>query len=117
MLGFSAGAMTTMQVVLADDADAHPDFIGYIYGPMNAVTLPASAPAMFAALAADDPLFGKGGFGVIETWRSAGKPVELHYFEHGGHGFGSRRKGSTSDLWINEFYAWLKDRGELYPAK
>jgi hypothetical protein len=22
-------------------------------------------------------------------------------------------KGTTSDIWIDEFYTWMKDRGEL----
>lgn len=113
MLGFSAGAMTTLGVTL-DESDApHPDFIGYIYGPMTSVEVPEDAPPMFAALAADDPLFGAQGFGVIDAWREAGAPVELHYYEKGGHGFGAFKRGVTADAWFDQFVLWMETRGLL----
>jgi hypothetical protein len=48
--------MTTLKAVLEagrddDPATLPPDFFGYIYGPMEAVQVPANAPPMFAALA------------------------------------------------------------------
>jgi acetyl esterase/lipase len=52
------------------------------------MTVPADAPPLFIALAADDPFFANGGFGLIDSWRTAKKPVELHLYEQGGHGFG-----------------------------
>lgn len=113
MLGFSAGAMATLAVTLADRPDARPDFVGLIYGPMNSVTVPAGAPPLFTALAADDPLFGGSGFGLVEAWRAAKRPVELHYYQSGDHGFGMRRKDGTSALWIDQFHAWLAARGLL----
>ena len=36
MIGFSAGAMTTLRAVLEGKAGEKPDYIGYIYGPMTA---------------------------------------------------------------------------------
>jgi len=27
------------------------------------------------------------------------------------------RKGASSDSWVGEFYAWMKDRGELTPTQ
>ena len=116
MLGFSAGAMTTMATTLANAPDARPDFIAPIYGFMTPVTPPPSPQPMFAALASDDPLFGKQGFGLIESWKNAGGSVELHFFEGGSHGFGSHKKGTTSDLWFDEYMAWMKARGFLKPA-
>ena len=44
--------------VTLNDHDAKPAFIGNIYGPLGAVDVPADAPPLFAAVAADDPLFG-----------------------------------------------------------
>ena len=116
MMGFSAGGGTVMGVTLKDDHTARPDFIAPIYGGFNHVTVPADAPPMFIARAADDPLMGKSGFAIVEDWQKAGIPVELHMFEHGGHGFGASTKGTTSDMWMDEFYLWLKDRGTLRPA-
>lgn len=110
MVGFSAGAMLTLTTELSG-SDAKPAFIGIIYGPLTAVKVPADAPPMFVALAADDPLFGGGGFGLIESWREAKKPVEFHLFEQGGHGFGMYQKPTTSTGWFGEFARWLAMHG------
>jgi acetyl esterase/lipase len=117
MVGFSAGAMTVLQVALRNAADARPDFIAPIYGPMDAVTVPPNAPPLFVARAADDLLLGLSDFGLVQSWRKAGAGVELHVFEHGGHGFGASHRGTTSDLWMDEFLAWLKAHGVPGAAK
>jgi acetyl esterase/lipase len=117
MLGFSAGAMTTMATTLANDPTARPDFIAPIYGFMTPVAPPPNPQPMFAALASDDPLFNKQGFGLVESWQKAGGSVELHYFEGGNHGFGSHKKGTTSDMWFDEYMAWMKARGFLTTKK
>ncbi len=117
MLGFSAGAMTTVATTLADAPDARPDFIAPIYGSMIAITPPAKPQPMFVAYAADDPLFGGQGFGLVESWRKAGGSAELHYYATGGHGFGSHKQGKTSDLWFDQFMAWMGAQGLLKPRK
>lgn len=108
MVGFSAGAMNTLGVTLANQPGARPDFIGLIYGPMFPVEAPADAPPLFAALAADDPLFGGGGFGIVDSWREAKRPVELHVYQQGGHGFGMLPNNTSTQLWSEEFLAWMK---------
>lgn len=117
VIGFSAGAMTALQSVLTGEGAARPAFVGYIYGPMLAVDVPAGAPPMFAALALDDPLFGKQGFGIVEAWHKAGVPVELHAYERGDHGFGMGRPGTTTTLVMDEFRLWLASRGLLGTAR
>jgi acetyl esterase/lipase len=67
MLDFSAGAMTTLQVALRYSREAMPTFIALIYPPMNASTVPASAPPMFVAITQDDPLFGHMGYGLVQA--------------------------------------------------
>lgn len=114
MIGFSAGAMLTMTVTL-HSPDAKPAFIGNIYGPLGAVEVPADAPPLFAAIAADDPLFGQPNFGLIEAWRKASRPVEFHYYEQGGHGFGMYNKETTSTGWFAAFVKWLDMHGYLKP--
>ncbi len=113
MIGFSAGAMTTIRTTLLDAPDARPDFVAPIYGSMHAVTPPKNPQPLFVALASDDPLFNKEGFGLVESWQKAGGPVELHYYANGGHGFGSQTQGTTSDLWFIQFMAWMKAKGLL----
>ena len=115
MVGFSAGAMLTLATELAGE-DAKPAFLGIIYGPMTAVTVPADAPPLFAALAADDPFFGHSGIGLIDSWRAAKRPAELHLFEQGGHGFGMYPKETTSTGWFDEFSRWLGMHGFLKRA-
>ncbi len=115
MVGFSAGAMLTLATTVAD-GDAKPAFIGNIYGPLAAMTVPADAPPMFVALAADDPFFGNAGFGLIESWRTAKRPVEFHLFEQGGHGFGMYPKSTTSTGWFEEFTRWMAMHDLLKPA-
>lgn len=114
MVGFSAGAMLTLATALAGE-DAKPAFIGDIYGPLAAVTVPADAPPLFVALAADDPFFANGGIGLIDSWRAAKKPAEFHLYEQGGHGFGMYPKETTSTGWFNAFVSWLTMHGMLKP--
>lgn len=113
MIGFSAGAMTTMLTALAAP-DTRPAFIGPIYGSMEAVTVPPNAPPMFAVLAGDDPLFAHKGFGLIDSWQRAGRPVEFHLYEKGGHGFGLGKRGTTSTDWFDAFLHWLSAEGFLH---
>jgi acetyl esterase/lipase len=115
MVGFSAGAMLTMTTALAGQ-DAKPAFIGDIYGPVAAMTVPADAPPLFVAVAADDPFFGGGEMGIVKSWIAAKRPVELHLFEQGGHGFGMYPKETTSTGWFDEFARWLDMHGMLKPA-
>lgn len=107
MVGFSAGAMTAFSVTMANQPGARPDFIGLIYGPMAPATVPADAPPLFAAIAADDPLFGRSGFGLIDSWRQAGRSVEFHLYHAGDHGFGMRDVGTSATLWPEQFLAWM----------
>ncbi len=70
MIGFSAGAMLTMATTLVGK-DAKPAFIANIYGPLAEVKVPADAPPLFVALAADDPFFANGDFGLVKNWQLA----------------------------------------------
>ena len=112
MIGFSAGAMLTLSTTLAGE-EAKPAFIGLIYGPLASVTVPADAPPMFVALAADDPFFANSGFGLIDSWKAAKRPVEFHLYEQGGHGFGMYPKETTSTGWFDAYARWLGMHGLL----
>jgi len=116
MLGFSAGAIATLGVVMAEGNGPYPDFLGYIYGPMKHISVPEHAPPIFVALAADDAHFGDEGFGLVEAWKSSGVPVEFHLYQSGGHGFGSYRRGFTADGWFDQYIDWLASRGLLAGA-
>ena len=112
-MGFSAGAFLTVSVTLSGDADAMPNFIAPIYGRQMAVEVPANAPPMFVAIAADDPLFWRGDMALVHSWAKAGKPVEFHLFQNGGHGFGPGTPGTTSMDWLDSLYRWIGVNGFL----
>lgn len=114
MIGFSAGAMLTLATTLSGD-DVKPASIGLIYGPLTPVTVPVDAPPMFVALAADDPFFANSGQGLIDSWRTAKRPVEFHLYENGGHGFGMYPKSTTSTGWFEAYVRWIGMHGMLTP--
>jgi acetyl esterase/lipase len=111
MIGFSAGAGLTMHATL-HSRSMHLAFIGPIYGGMGPVEVPEDAPPMFNAIAADDPLF-RGQFGVVDSWLEAGRPVEFHLYQNGGHGFGLGNPDRTSNRWFETFMYWLEVNGFL----
>ena len=111
MIGFSAGAGATMATTLHSDK-VDLAFIGPIYGGMQAVEVPDDAPPLFAVIATDDFLFG-GEFGLIRSWYEAGKPVEFHLYQNGGHGFGLGNPDRTSNTWFDAFIHWLDVNGFL----
>jgi acetyl esterase/lipase len=114
MIGFSAGAGLTMHSTL-NSKTMKLAFIGPIYGGMGAVEVPKDAPPMFAAIATDDFLF-RGEFGVVKSWFDAGRPVEFHLYQNGGHGFGLGNPNRTSNRWFDAFVHWLDVNGFLAPA-
>ncbi len=113
IIGFSAGAMTARRVGLDPDPAARPAFVGYIYGPQDAETVPADAPPLFDAIALDDALFPNKGFPIAQAWLAARRPVEIHGYQRGNHGFGLGQPGQTTVLMLDEFVAWLSMQGFL----
>jgi len=115
-MGFSAGAIATMNLVYEAEPGTRPAFIAPIYGGLSAPLrpIPDAPPPMWAAMAADDPLFGKTDFALVPAWEAKGGGVELHLYEHGGHGFGyPGRQGTTTLQWPGDFLAWLRAKGLL----
>jgi acetyl esterase/lipase len=113
MIGFSVGAMTSLTTVITAKPNNGPDFFGYIYGPQATVRVPKDAPAMFSAIAFDDPLFPTMGFPIAAAWHKAKRPVEVHAYERGDHGFGLGVEGTTTTLMLDQFVAWMDMRGLL----
>jgi acetyl esterase/lipase len=112
-MGFSAGAMVTSGTLLQGDAAARPDFAAMIYGAPFGVmpAIPAKLPPMFLAWAQDDPVALAPIIKFHDALRSAGHKPEVHAFSAGGHGFGMRKQGTSSDHWIDAFYYWLEAQG------
>lgn len=112
-LGFSAGAFVATAVALDGDAAVRPNFVGAIYGgaPLGPVT--DTTPPLFSLVAADDALCFDTCLTTFQAWRAAGRPAELHVYDQGGHGFGTRKQGLPSDTWIDRFADWMRAHGYL----
>ena len=117
LTGFSAGAILTSAVVL--QSDARPNYAAPIYGGpyLEVPPIPKGLPPIFLAVAQDDdsaePLVTR----FYEALKAAGYKPEMHVFSAGGHGFGMRKQGKSSDHWIDEFYYWLESLGLTRPAR
>lgn len=119
MVGFSAGAGNVWGVTFANDPTAKPNFIAPIYGGFAARGAgPANPPPLFVAAAADDAVVrAGGGFPVVDDWTKAGGKVELHLYQNGGHGFGAEQRGTSSDLFLEQFLHWMRINGFLTPQR
>ena len=115
MIGFSAGAMTTVSVALASDPAVRPNFAVSLYGAKLSDAVPAGgAPPMFIAAAQDDSeLSAEKSIAIFQAWDRASVPAELHIYEKGVHGFAFRIHHKTADRWPGHFEAWLAARGYL----
>ncbi|HEX3398482.1 MAG TPA: alpha/beta hydrolase [Steroidobacteraceae bacterium] len=112
LMGFSAGAGLTMGVLLDHDAESRPDFAAPIYGYMDDVAPPNDAPPIFIVATQADKLVPSGRSVMIyQRWTAAHLPAELHLFEQGPHGFGTRQTGLPVDQWQGLFEQWLRSRG------
>jgi acetyl esterase/lipase len=131
VMGFSAGGEVASLLVYApsigDPTAADPieresslaNFQIVIYpGPLGIPEkVPSDAPPAFFLIADDDT----GHMGAIlsleEKYYAAKRPMEVHIFEHGGHGFnmGSRSKLKTIHDWPERLTDWLSDNNLLTP--
>jgi acetyl esterase/lipase len=124
VLGFSAGAITGLQLAIAQEQGDRPSFAALIYGPLAPVNVPAPPPPLFLARALNDNLYTplqssslEDNFGLLSSWQAAGGSVELHLYSGGGHGFGMQNNGETSELWVEQFFKWMEARKLLGHVK
>ena len=118
VLGFSAGGVVATAMSLETDPAARADFSIAVYpGPWPIEKVPADAPPLFVAAAADDSITKAGATPLAAAWAAANRPVENHLYEKGGHGFGMKQQNKPSDRWTTDLAAWLDAQGLLKPAK
>ena len=115
LLGFSAGGIIAVSTATeSHEGESRPNFVASIYSPFWLdLAVPADAPPLFIALANDDLNIADGNMPLYAAWKAAGRPVELHIYAKGGHGFGMRKQGLPSDHWIEQFGEWLQVEGLL----
>lgn len=116
-IGFSAGGNVTMQVALLGKDDTRPNFVAPIYAAASGledVPTPTNAPPAFVLAATDDPLdLAKDSVAIYQRWLDVKRPVELHMYAKGGHGFGMKQQQLPSDAWSDRFTEWLDQQGFL----
>ena len=115
--GFSAGGMITEMTAV--QPDARPNYAAPIYGATfpQPPPIPQGLPPFFMAMAQDDNLAGPNIVAFYDALKAAGYKPEFHIYSSGGHGWGMRKQGKTSDHWIDEFYYWLEAQGLTQPHK
>lgn len=117
MMGFSAGAMTTLILADSDDPAVRPNFAASLYGAMLKDGPSPGAAPLFIVAAQDDPQAPAGrSADIFLRWTNAKVPAELHLYERGGHGFAFRPHQVPADNWTEAFEAWLASRGYIRAA-
>ena len=114
-MGFSAGGTLTMSVVYSATNESRPDFVAPIYAYEKAIigsTVPTAKTPIFIAAASDDDLgFATHSVAIYLKWLAANQPAELHMYEKGKHGFGTKKQGLPVDTWMDRFTDWLTMQG------
>ncbi|QIS18391.1 alpha/beta hydrolase [Nocardia terpenica] len=114
ILGFSAGGLLALAAATGHDPATRPDFAAPIYPAIwHDYQVPGDAPPLFLCCAADDQ-----GEQMVEkiialhrNWRNAGRSVEMHIYERGGHGFAERAQGLPCDTWLDRYLDWTRSHG------
>jgi acetyl esterase/lipase len=132
MLGFSAGGEVVSMVAYApgkgdpkakdpvDRLNGKPDFQMLIYpGPLGIPdSVSADAPPAFLLAANNDECCSPPVIKLLEKYRSAKVPIEVHIYTQGSHGFnmGNRSKLASIKSWPQRMADWMADNNILVPA-
>lgn len=111
-MGGSAGGLTALDMALTTDDTARPDFVASFIGSKKMEPVPVTAPPLFVAASNDDPLFPGTTENLVAAWSKAGRPVEAHLYEKGGHGL---PKGTSGERWFDALLAWMAMHGWISP--
>ena len=129
ILGFSAGGHLSVRtctnsgkrfyepVDAADEVPCRPDFAliiypAYLSGPdysmAEGLPVTADVPPTFLIQTQDDVPLIDSSIAYYIALKAAKVPVEMHLFPDGGHGYGLRQRGKSSDTWPSHAETWLK---------
>jgi acetyl esterase/lipase len=117
-IGFSAGAHAVAHAALNTDVAARPNYVAPVYGapfggipPIPAADAADRLPPIFLAMAQDDALVGNDVRAFYAELFAKGYRPEMHLYMSGNHGFGMNVTRNTSDLFIDQFFAWMRAQG------
>lgn len=130
VMGFSAGGEVVAMLVYSptegnpqapdsiDRMNCRADFQISIYpGPLGVPAGPIAndAPPAFFVVANDDTSHVKPILDQLAKYEEAKRPVEVHLYARGGHGFNmaTRSKFESIRSWPQRLTEWMKDSGFL----
>ncbi len=129
VMGFSAGGEVAAELAYSPTAgdgaaedpierlDCHADFQIVIYpGPLGIPErIPTNAPPAFFVVANDDNSHVGPVISQLQKYRESHRPVEVHLYARGGHGFklGRQSKLASIRAWPQRMAEWLEDSGLL----
>lgn len=120
-MGFSAGGAVTMGVAYHHNETSRPDFLVPVYPWTDAMPVQTprkESPPMLLICASDDQLgLATGSIDIYNSWYKEKLNVAMHMYSKGGHGFGMKKQGLSSDSWIERFYDWSVTEGIVTPIK
>ena len=110
MMGFSAGGHLTALMGVRESEAVRPNFLALIYAAIpEVINVSKDTPQSFFIHASDDPSVPTdSSIHFYQALRKQKIPAELHIFSEGGHGFGIKKSGKTSENWPARFEAWFK---------
>jgi acetyl esterase/lipase len=133
IMGFSAGGEVASMLVYSrtagdpdapdpiDRLDAFANFQIVVYpGPLGVPDkVAANAPPAFFVIADDDTGHMGPIISLVNEYHEAGRPMEVHIYERGGHGFnmGARSKLASIRGWPQRLTDWLDDNHILEAAQ
>jgi acetyl esterase/lipase len=93
ILGFSSGGVVAIGAAMQYEEESRPNFAAPIYLALSGtgIVVPTDAPPLFLLAASDDPMAVGTSLPLYSAWKDAGRPVELHLYAQGGHGFAMKR--------------------------
>ncbi|OOQ60267.1 alpha/beta hydrolase [Mucilaginibacter pedocola] len=133
IMGFSAGGEVVDMVAFGgydgdakatdpiDRASAKPNYIVQVYpGPLFVPEhINTDAPPAFLVAANDDACCSLPLIQLLQRYREAKVPVELHMYAQGDHAFnmGTNRNLKSINHWPDRLADWLEDSHILKPEK
>ncbi len=116
MLGFSAGAHLTAACAATADRPAataliYPAYLSTRHHVelVDTLTVDAHTPPAFIVQTRDDKNHYRSALAYAAALSNADRPVELHLFANGGHGYGLEDHGHPVNDWPRLFELWMRD--------
>jgi hypothetical protein len=109
LMGFSAGAVLTSNVMYIHDETTRPDLAAFIYGRGVANTIPDPMPLFLCSPVYDAVSLPATGLLYMHlNWKAAGVPTGLQFIHEARHGNGLQYNGQEWNEWIDNLYNFMK---------